>query len=1136
MFGLLKKIFGTSSERQIKKVLPIVEQINEIFERLREVPDEELKGSTTRFRKGLVRHTLEYHKKIIEIDEQIAKCESAEELETLRTDKENAEKELYNAQQEYLDRILPEAFAVVKEVCRRLVGTEYQVLGHKYVWDMVPFDVQLTGAIMLHRGKVAEMATGEGKTLVATMPLYLNSLAIYHPWVPIALKLWGEDIEKWDFKPFQLSDGSIIPPGRGVHLVTVNDYLAKRDAAWMGPIYQYLGITVGVIHEDIEAKSQQRKIQYLADITYGTNNAFGFDYLRDNMSVHPLESVQREHYYAIVDEVDSILIDEARTPLIISGPVTSTISEKYRSWNVPVSRLVQKQVSMSAKLLSEAQKLWEQAQELESEGKNKEANEKRHEAAVKFLMVKKSTPKNPQFLKLIKEPDILKSVDAVESEYVADSKMGGDKMQKLDEELYIAIDEHERSVNLTDKGRLELAKLANTQQDIFILPNYDELIAQIQSDETIDEKEKQKRLQEVSKTFAERSEINHSISQLLKAYIMFARDVDYVVQEGKVIIVDEFTGRLMPGRRYSEGLHQALEAKEGVKVEGETQTYAQITLQNYFRMYRKLAGMTGTAMTEASEFWEIYKLDVVSIPTNRPVRRIDFNDQVYMTRAEKFNAVMNEIQFYHSRGQPVLVGTTSVEVSETLSRMLSRKKIQHSVLNAKYHEKEAEIVATAGQPGNVTIATNMAGRGTDIKLGVGVVKAYEYVFRPILEKIAEDISKGKSYLLVGEDAQATLNLEHIARSIGLSPKVFSFRDHKPADISSYLSRRGQVAIFEGFELATHIPKGEYCITKFFAPRCAILTDDRDEFTCPQNPKECTKIGVPCGLHIIGTERHESRRIDNQLRGRAGRQGDPGSSRFFLSLQDDLMRLYAGGDRAYSMLKRLNPPEGQPIEHPLITRQIAAAQKRVETMNFGIRKRLLEYDDVMNRQRDVIYSLRRNILSGTNVLPEFKRMMWQFCEKLVDKYTDPNSPAENWDWDGLSQEFSEVFLVRIKKEDISDTTKNLVEELYEVAERAHKLKENIIGAEDCRKLERIALLISIDILWMENMRGLDDIKEGSYLAAYAQKDPLIEYKREAFSSFEKLMDDIVKETLTKFFHAPVVNPARQPSPTRTRARR
>ncbi len=1131
MKKILEKVFGTASERQTKKIDPIVDTINDLYTEFIELPDDEFKNQTIQFRRRITEQTLHLHLKLIEIDKEIEQLEESDELVNLMYRREQIDNEIFEIEQSFLEELLPEAFAAVKATCQKLIGTEFNIMGEKLVWDMVPFDVQLIGATILHQGRVTEMATGEGKTLVATMPLYLNALALNHKWVEIAIKFYGEDISKWDFQPFESEEGEIVPPGKGVHLVTVNDYLARRDAQWMDMIYNFLGITVGVIHEGIQPHTPERRAQYCKDIVYGTNNAFGFDYLRDNMAISPKGVVQRELYYAIIDEVDSILIDEARTPLIISGPVQSTISEHFKKWNSAVRHIVSAQSRESASLINESRQFWAKSKTLETEGKGGDADSIKAKAATQLLMVKRSNPKNPQFLKLIKEPDILKSINHEEAIHIRDKNMN-----ELDEKLYFAVDEFEHSINLTDKGRNELARFSKADPEIFTLPDIAEELSQIEGNEELSEKVMTEMKSKLNKRFAERSEINHAISQLLKGYVLFAKDVDYVVQDDKVIIVDEFTGRLMAGRRYSEGLHQALEAKESVHVEGETQTYATITIQNYFRMYRKLAGMTGTALTESSEFWEIYKLEVISIPTNRPVRREDCNDQVYLTRKEKFDSVIDDIAYYHKRNQPVLVGTVSVEVSEMLSRMLKRKQIPHSVLNAKYHEKEAHIITLAGQPGAVTIATNMAGRGTDIKLGMGLVKAYKLVFEPILLRIAKEIEEGKSFLLVTESREVLRNLAELAKYEGIEFREFNLRENSPNTIAKYLSNAGNVAIFSGssgFVLAESIPKGNFERINFPKPKCALLTHTIDQWTCPENPKECIKKGVPCGLHIIGTERHNARRIDNQLRGRAGRQGDPGSSRFMVSLQDDLMRLYAGGDRAYNMIKRLNPPEGEPIEHTIISRQIAGAQKRVEIQNFAIRKRALEHDDVMNKHREVIYSLRHRILFGNNLKPDFKKFIFEFCEFLVENYTDSRRPPESWDWAGLSEEFTNVFLLRYNPEDTEHESDSLVEELYELAIKAYNMKEYILSEENCRLLEKLVMLKTLDNLWMEHLRSLDDIKESSYLMAYAQKDPIVEYKMQSFEAFGILMDDLRKQTLYTFFHAQVALPEapRRRIPTR-----
>ncbi|PJA29422.1 MAG: preprotein translocase subunit SecA [candidate division Zixibacteria bacterium CG_4_9_14_3_um_filter_46_8] len=755
--NIITKIFGSKHDRDVKKVLPIIEEINRYYDEYETLSDDQIKGKTDEFRKRL-------------------------------------------SDGESLDDILPEAFAVVKQTCKRLCGKSWDVCGIEITWDMVPYDVQLIGGIVLHEGKITEMATGEGKTLVATFPIYLNALK-----------------------------------GLGVHIITVNDYLAKRDSEWMGEIYKFLGLTVGCIQNEMDPPS--RKEMYRCDLTYGTNSEFGFDYLRDNMAQRPEDRVQRGFNFAIVDEVDSVLIDEARTPLIISGPV-SVSTHRFKEMKPLVDKLVRKQAALVNQSIAEAEKLLEE---------NKE-----YEAGIKLLGAQRGAPKNKRLLKLYKEQGTKKLVSRVELDYLRDKRI-----YEIDEQLYFAMDEKEHSINLTERG---IGEMDPKDQQLFVIPDITEGLSEIEADSQTSEQEKIKKKEELYQLHAERSEKNHNINQLLRAYALYERDVEYVVQDGKVFIVDEFTGRLMPGRRYSDGLHQAIEAKEGVEIERETQTLATITLQNYFRMYNKLAGMTGTAETEAEEFYKIYKLDVTCIPTNEPVRRIDYDDYVYRTKREKYNAIIDEIVAKYNEGRPVLVGTVSVEVSETLSRMLKRKGVAHSVLNAKYHQQEAEIVAKAGRKGAVTIATNMAGRGTDIKLDSSVVKS---------------------------------------------------------------------------------------------PNCKMVTEPEAN-SCPYYDK-CEK-NVPCGLHIIGTERHESRRIDRQLRGRAGRQGDPGSSRFFLSLEDDLMRLF-GSDRISTIMDKLGIQEGEVIQHSMVTSAIGRAQKRVELQNFSIRKHLLEYDDVMNQQREVVYSLR-----------------------------------------------------------------------------------------------------------------------------------------------------------------------------------
>ncbi len=942
----LTKVFGTKNERDLRALRPLVAQINEVYESLASLSEEQLKAKTQEFKDRLARG-------------------------------------------ETLDDLMIEAFAVVKEACRRNLGRKWTVVGHEITWDMVPFDVQLMGAIVLHQGKIAEMATGEGKTLVAVMPLYLNALA-----------------------------------GRGCHLVTVNDYLARRDSEWMGEILRYLGLTVGVIQHDMD--NVQRRAAYECDVTYGTNNEFGFDYLRDNMAIRKEDRVQRGHFYAIVDEVDSVLIDEARTPLIISGPVQAS-RQQYDKLRDPVENLVRQQNVLIGRMLNEAEQLLKEADE--SEGK--EAEEKRYRAGIRLLQVQRGAPKNKRFLKMMSDAALKQLVHRVESDFMRDKRL-----HELDEDLYFSIDERDQSVNLSDEGR---RLLSPGDPEYFVLPDLAEEIGKIERREDLSPRERIQLKDELHRRYAEKSDHLHSIQQLLKSYCLFERDVDYVVQDGKVVIVDEFTGRLMPGRRYSDGLHQALEAKERVTVEGETQTWATITLQNYFRMYEKLAGMTGTAETEAGEFWEIYKLDVVVIPTNDVVRRIDYNDVVFLTKREKYNAIIDEIERLHAQGRPVLVGTVSVEVSETLSRMLRRRGINHSVLNAKYHQKEAEIVAKAGQPGAVTIATNMAGRGTDIKLGPGVVKGKKCLI--------------KSPPGVG-DCQYT---DDVGRCI--------------AD-------------------------------------------------------------VPCGLHIIGTERHESRRIDRQLRGRAGRQGDPGSSRFFLSLEDDLMRLF-GGERVAALMEKMGAREGEVIEHEFVTKAIERAQKRVEEQNFEIRKHLLEYDNVMNQQREVIYGLRNRILEGENLREEIQGLIEEVVRRRLEVPLEPwrgrrSAPSEDEErlLEDACEELERIFLVSFPLLEMAgsvsgeDRAEALLQEAISRARKAYEEREQLWGAEVAREVERRVYLRVIDEHWKDHLYEMDLMRSGIGLRAYGQKDPLLEYKSEAFSMFQSLMDRISEETLKTLFRAQV----------------
>lgn len=932
--SFLTKIFGDKHRKDIKNISPIVDEINRLYEKYDSLPDEDFPKKTEEFKK--------------EIEDERNSIRSNMEGES----KEDIEKAIEEAEKEILEDIMPDAFALVKQACKRLIGKVWNVRGIPTEWNMIPYDVQLVGAVVLHQGKIAEMATGEGKTLAATMPLYLNSLT-----------------------------------GRGTHLVTVNDYLAERDSEWMGKVYKFMGLTVGCILN--EMSSTERREQYRCDVTYGTNNEFGFDYLRDNMSVRPEDQVQRGHKYAIVDEVDSVLIDEARTPLIISGPVAVS-THMYDKLKPRVERTIKAQAALVNSNILEAEKLLEKKED--------------YEAGLKILIAHRGAPKNKRLTKLLNEQGIKRLMQGVENDYIRDKKI-----QDIDEELYYTIDEKRNIADLMEKGRQHMSP---ENPEMFVLPDLSEETHNIDSNENISEEEKIKKKEELQQTFGQRSEQNHNISQLLRAYSLFEKDVEYVVQDQKVMIVDEFTGRLMPGRRYSDGLHQAIEAKENVKIERESQTLATITLQNYFRMYDILSGMTGTAITEAGEFYEIYKLDCTTIPTNLPIDRDNYDDQLYRTKREKLNAVISEIEEMITGGRPVLVGTISVDVSETLSRMLKRKGVKHSVLNAKQHQQEAEIIANAGRSGNVTIATNMAGRGTDIKLGQGVKEAG-------------------------------------------------------------------------------------------------------------------------GLHIIGTERHESRRIDLQLRGRSARQGDPGSSRFFLSLEDDLMRLF-GTDRIARVMDRLGAEEGDVIQHSMITKSIERAQKKVEGHNFSIRKHLLEYDDVMNKQREVIYNRRNTALTGGDLKDEIKIMTDEFVEDKLDENTEAGDYSENWDWEGIQRDFLRTMVMSVSipeneknalnKEDLEKRLKTAAHELY-------VKKEEVLGSDLLRQLERYAVLKVIDEKWRDHLYDLDQVKEGVNLRAYGQKDPLIEYKKESFTLFQDMLSNINEDVLSFIFKArldPVERPQEKAS--------
>ncbi len=927
MNWILKKIIGTKNERDLKRIRPLVERINEIERGFQALTDDQLRAKTEEFRARL-------------------------------------------AKGETLDDLLCEAFATVKNACRRLCGQTIEVCGHPIRWEMVPFDVQLIGGIVLHQGKIAEMATGEGKTLVATMPAYLNALT-----------------------------------GQGVHIVTVNDYLARRDSQWMGAVYRFLGLTVGCIQNSMGPAERRR--MYECDITYGTNAEFGFDYLRDNMALRPEDQVQRGHAYAIVDEIDSILIDEARTPLIISGPAPYS-TEQYVRLRPAVEKLVRRQRELCNEFVAEAKAL------LEKPNRTKQDEEK---AGRRLYQVSQGMPKHKQLLHLLEDPSVRRVFEKVDSMMLTD--MYKDEARELREELFFTIDEKGNDASLTEKG---CSALNPDDPEMYVLPDLATELSLLEGDATLTPEQKVARRQQLQDLFAERNERIHAVDQLIRAYAVYERDVQYVVQDGQVIIVDEFTGRLMPGRRWSDGLHQAIEAKEGVRVERETQTLATITIQNYFRMYKKLAGMTGTAETEADEFHQIYKLDVVVIPTNRPVRRVDYNDRVYKTQREKYNAVIEEIVACHERGQPVLVGTTTVEHSEIISRMLRRRGIPHNVLNAKNHEREAEIVALAGQKGAVTIATNMAGRGTDIKLGEGVV----WLPREVIE--------------------SQMRLDDL---------------------------------YEGKPLRKHL-------------------EER-----------------PCGLHVIGSERHEARRIDRQLRGRCARQGDPGSSTFYVSLEDDLMRLF-GSDRISRIMERLGIEEGEVLEHPWLNRSIETAQRRVEQHNFAIRKRTLEYDDVMNTQRTIIYGFRNEVLHAKDVREHLIGIVEDVALARASVAVDNGDEGrrEFVQWANLT------FPIGLKLEDLpaEGDAEALARALVERVEAAYDVKARMEDPVALAELERQMILFAIDEHWQEYLRNLDALRQGVGLRAYGQRDPLVEYKREAYDLFSDLMDKIKNDVLSRMFRS------------------
>ncbi len=1031
--GFLKKLFGDKASRDNKALEPILQKTLKAYEEIVKLDIDSLRHKTQEFKEYIKNKTAA---EVAEIAELKAKAEAnpdmdPDEKEKLYNQIDKLEKQELDHIEEALNEILPEAFSVVKAAAKyfcehetvevnatdldRELASKYEHVtiqgdkayyknswmagGNMVTWDMVHYNCQIIGGIVLHQGKIAEMATGEGKTLVATLPVYLNALA-----------------------------------GKGVHVVTVNDYLAKRDSEWMGAMYEFLGLTVDCIDKH-EPNSAARRRAYNCDITYGTNNEFGFDYLRDNMTGNPDELVQRKHHYAIVDEVDSVLIDDARTPLIISGPTPRGDQQEFDELKPDVVKLFEAQKRYVTTILAEAKRILNDP--------NATEDEKRH-GADQLFRAYRGLPKNNALIKFLSEEGMKSLMQKTEGFYMQNRN---ENMHIIDDELYFVIDEKLNTVTLTDKGSEQLAQAYNDPA-FFIIPDVGSEIAELEhSNLTNDEKVLRKA--ELMRNFAEKSERLHTVQQLLKAYTLFEKDVDYVIIDNKVKIVDEQTGRIMEGRRWSDGLHQAVEAKENVKVEAATQTYATITLQNYFRMYHKLAGMTGTAETEAGEFWDIYKLDVVVIPTNRPIARIDQEDMIYKTKREKYNAVIDEIQALVKAGRPVLVGTTSVEVSELLSRMLTRKGIPHNVLNAKLHFKEAQIVKEAGQAGTVTIATNMAGRGTDIKLGPGVKEAG-------------------------------------------------------------------------------------------------------------------------GLAIIGTERHESRRVDRQLRGRSGRQGDPGSSQFYVSLEDNLMRMF-GSERIAGIMDRMGLQEGEVIQHPMITKQIEKAQKKVEENHFGVRKHLLEYDDVMNAQREVIYKKRHHALFGERLSIDINNMMFDFGEKLIDEFQDAK------DYEGLKIELlsSMGIDVPFSEEEFDHMkTKDLADKLFDAALEHYRDKARIIGEktlpvikkvyETQSQFENIAIPITdgtrgmnvivnlkkavengarevnlcieksitlglIDNAWKEHLRELDDLKESVQNATYEQKDPLVIYKLESFNLFKAMLEKINEDVISFLMRADI--PMQDPSNVR-----
>ena len=1005
-------LFGSKADKDRKEVQPYIDRIKAVYPTIEKLTNDELRAHSAGLMRQIADHIADDEARIVEMQARLEQpATSLDEKEKISKEIDTTTKRIDEKIEEVLDRILPEAFAIMKDTARRFAqndtvvvtatafdrelaaekefvtiegdkavyATHWTAGGNDLKWDMVHYDVQLFGGVVLHKGKIAEMATGEGKTLVATLPVFLNALA-----------------------------------RKGVHLVTVNDYLARRDSEWMGPMYQFHGLSVDCIDKH-QPNSEARRKAYMADITFGTNNEYGFDYLRDNMASSPKDLVQRKHHFAIVDEVDSVLIDDARTPLIISGPVPKGDDQLFEQYRPAIEHLYNLQKNLVTNLVAESRQLL--------------AGEKSEEGGIRLYRAHKGLPKYKPLIKFLSETGIKAQMQKTENVYMADNNR---RMPEITDDLYFVIDEKLNSVELTDKGHEVLSKYFN-EDGFFVLPDIGSAVADIEKSGLTPEEKAQKR-DELIADYSVKSERVHTVIQLLKAYAMFEKDIEYVVMDNKVKIVDEQTGRILDGRRYSDGLHQAIEAKERVKVEAATQTFATITLQNYFRMYHKLSGMTGTAETEASEFWSIYKLDVVVIPTNRPVIRDDRQDLIYKTKREKYNAVIEEIVRLVGQGRPVLVGTTSVEISELLSRMLKLRGIKHNVLNAKQHQLEAQIVSEAGRPGQVTIATNMAGRGTDIKL---------------------------------------------------TPEV------KTAG----------------------------------------------------------------GLAIIGTERHESRRVDRQLRGRSGRQGDPGSSQFFVSLEDDLMRLFGSG-RIAAIMDRMGVQEGEVIQSGMMTKAIERAQKKVEENNFGIRKRLLEYDDVMNSQREVIYTRRRHALHGERIEIDLNNIMYDYADNFAETTrgvdfeefrmelirevgTEPSFDAATYE-KAKPEELADLIVKDMKAtyerraKAVADTVRPVMERVYE--DRKEHLDANIYfpltnghlgynvpvnlrrcqesdGAEIYKVFSKVVMFTTIDDAWREHLREMDDLRQSVQNATYEQKDPLLIYKFESFGLFQKMLVKVNREVLS-----------------------